>query len=61
MVSTRRNIQSNRKTLSHFPSSSQTFFTWYFKNFFIGVLGGGTLWHLQNFLQYVRYTWIHPL
>jgi hypothetical protein len=27
MVSTRRNIQSNRKTLSHFPSSSQTFFT----------------------------------
>jgi hypothetical protein len=23
--------------------------------FFIVVLGGGTLWHLQNFLQYINY------
>jgi hypothetical protein len=29
---------------------------------FIDVLGGGTLWHLQRFLQCIKYhTWIHPL
>jgi hypothetical protein len=25
------------------------------------VLGDGTLWHLHKFLQYIKYTWIHPL
>jgi hypothetical protein len=29
--------------------------------FFIVMQGGDTLWHLQTFLQYIKYTWIYPL
>jgi hypothetical protein len=27
-------------------------------SFFIVVLGGGTLWHLQNFLQCIKYAFL---
>jgi hypothetical protein len=28
---------------------------YYFIHFFIIMLGGGTLWHLQMFLHYIKY------